>query len=143
MRFLPSYFSVASLVLWSCLTAAALGANLQVIANPSVRASVVSSEELKGVFLATRTALSDGSHVNPVLLKSGVVHEIFVRQYVGKSNSALETYYRSLLFTGKGLIPKSLGSEKQVVQYVAKTKGAVGYVSTDTPISGVKVLDVR
>ena len=129
--------------LGSCLTAAALAADFRVIANPSVKVSVVSCEELKGVFLETRTALADGSHVEPVLLKSGVVHETFVRQYVGKSNSALETYYRSLVFTGKALMPKSLGSEEQVVEYVAKTKGAVGYVSADTPISGVKVLDVR
>jgi hypothetical protein len=143
MRFTPSWFSVALLGLWSVLTAVALGADLRVIANPSVKVSVVSSEDLRGVFLTTRTALPDGSHVAPVFLKSGVVHETFVRQYVGKSNSALETYYRSLVFTGKALMPKSLGSEEQVVEYVAKTKGAVGYVSAGAPISGVKVLDVR
>lgn len=143
MRFALSYLSVAAAALWICLSAVALGSDLRVIANPSVKVSVVSSEDLRGVFLATRTVLPDGSHVEPVLLKSGAVHETFVRQYVGKSNSALETYYRSLVFTGKALMPKSLGSEEQVVGYVAKTKGAIGYVSAGAPISGVKVLDVR
>src|SRR5205085_8560131 len=73
-------------------------ADVKVIANAGVGASAVSADELKGVFLGTKTSLSDGSHVEPVLLKSGAVHEAFLKQYVGKTDDALNTYYRSLVF---------------------------------------------
>src|SRR5277367_6411986 len=132
------------------VTAAALAviggaqaADIKVIANSSVGASSVSSDELRGVFLATKSSLSDGSHVEPVLLKSGAVHEAFLKDYVGKSESALETYYRSLVFTGKGSMPKAFATDSEVVAYVEKTKGAIGYVGAGTSTAGAKVLEVK
>jgi ABC-type phosphate transport system substrate-binding protein len=134
------YFLLAALAIGAT---AASGADIKVIANPSVGATSVSSDELKGVFLATKSSLSDGSHVEPVLLKSGAVHEAFLKDYVGKSDSALETYYRSLVFTGKGSMPKAFATDAEVVAYVEKTKGAIGYVATATATSTAKVLDVK
>lgn len=118
-------------------------ADVKVIANASVGASSVSAEELKGVFLDTKSSLSDGSHVEPVLLKGGATHEAFLKDYVGKSGPALETYYRSLVFTGKGSMPKAFGSDAEVVAYVEKTKGAVGYVSATANTGSTKVLEVK
>ncbi len=113
------------------------------IANNSVGTSSVSADDLKGVFLEEKSALSDGSHVTPVLLKGGAAHAAFVKQYLGKTDDALQTYFRSLVFTGKGGMPKMLGSDADVVAYVAKTKGAIGYVSAGTAADGVKTLQVN
>jgi hypothetical protein len=135
------YFTIAALLL--ALAAAAPAADLKVIANPSVGAPSVSADELKSVFLATKNSLSDGSHVEPVLSKDGPVHEAFLKAFLGKTNAALETYYRSLVFTGKGAMPKILASDAEVVAYVAKTKGAIGYVSGGASTTGVKILEVK
>ena len=115
---------------------------IKVIAHLSVQVSHVSSEELRGVFLATRTSLGDG-HVVPVLLRGGAVHAAFVRQHTGKTTAALENYYRSLVFTGKGAMPKMLASDAEMVAYVKITKGAIGYVSAESSTEGVKVLGVN
>src|ERR1017187_9148991 len=96
-----------------------VAADLKIIANPSVGASAVSADELKNVFLITKTSLSDGSHVEPVLEKGGPTHEAFIKEYLGKSDAALQTYYRSLVFTGKASMPKTLGVDAEVVAYVA------------------------
>jgi len=122
---------------------AAQRALLKVIANPSVSISSVSADELKNVFLVTKTSLSNGSHVEPVLEKGGPVHEAFVKKYLGKTDAALQTYYRSLVFTGKASMPKTLGADTQIVAYVAKTKGAIGYVSAGASTAGVKTLEVK
>lgn len=119
------------------------GADIKVIANSSVGASTVSSDELKGVFLATKTSLSDGSHVQPVLLKGGPTHEAFLKEYLGKTDGALQTYYRSLVFTGKASMPKQLSSDAEVAAYVAKTKGAIGYIGAGASPEGAKVLEVK
>jgi len=118
-------------------------ADVKVIANPSVGAAAVSADELKGVFLVTKTSLGDGSHVEPVLEKGGPTHEAFIKEYLGKSDAALQTYYRSLVFTGKASMPKTVAVDAEVVAYVAKTKGAIGYVSAGANTAGVKVLDIR
>ena len=134
------YLLLAALAL-GAVTARA--ADIKVIANSSVGAASVSAEELKGVFLATKSSLSDGSRVEPVLLKSGATHAAFLKDYLGKTDSALETYYRSLVFTGKGSMPKSFSSDAEVVAYVEKTKGAIGYVSGAAATGAAKVLEIK
>jgi len=141
MRYLQHFLISAALCSLAAVNVRA--GDIKVIANSSVGASSVSADELKGVFLATKTSLSDGSHVEPVLLKSGPAHEAFVKQYLGKTDAALETYYRSLVFTGKGSMPKALASDAEMVGYVAKTKGAIGYVSVGASTEGVKAIEVK
>ena len=78
-----------------------------------------------------------------MLLKSGPVHEAFLKDYLSKSDPALEAYYRGLVFTGKASMPKALATDADVVAFVAKTKGAIGYVSAGAAAAGVKTLDVK
>ena len=40
-------------------------------------------------------------------------------------------------------MPKTVAVDAEVVAYVAKTKGAIGYVSAEASTTGVKVLDVK
>jgi hypothetical protein len=105
------------------ITTTIRAADIKIIADMSVGASSISADEIKGVFLATKTSLSDGSHVEPVLERGGPVHEAFAKDYLGKTDSALETYYRSLVFTGKASMPRTLGADADVVAYVGKTRG--------------------
>ena len=138
----PKVFSLVVLAFSATLTVM-WGADFKVIANSSVGASSISADELKGVFLMTKTSLKDAGHVEPVLEKGGPVHESFVKEYLGKTDAGLQNYYRSLAFTGKGSIPKEVASDSEVLTLVAKTKGAIGYVGTETEAPGVKVLEVK
>jgi hypothetical protein len=141
MKYLQFFLVTAVAGYFAAQTARA--GDIKVIANPGFSASAISAGDLKGVFLVTKTSLGDSSHVEPVLVKDGPTHEAFLKEYVGKSNSALETYYRSLVFTGKGSMPKVMASEAEVVAYVARTKGAIGYVSSGANTAGVKTLEVK
>jgi ABC-type phosphate transport system substrate-binding protein len=125
------------------LSAAAFAADVVVVANPSVKATDVSAEELKLVFLGTKTSLSDGSPVEPVLAQSGAAHEAFLKTYVGKSEPALRNHFKSLVFTGKGSMPKSFASDAEIVAFVAKTKGAIGYLAAAPAAGGVKQLHIK
>ncbi len=40
-------------------------------------------------------------------------------------------------------MPKTLASDAEVMAYVAKTKGAIGYVSAGAALAGVKQLEVK
>jgi TonB family protein len=119
-----------------------LADNVKVIANASVTADAISAADLKRVFLEERIALADGSHVEPVLEKDGRVHAAFLQKYLGRSEDDLQTYYRTLVFTGKGSMPKELGSDAEVVAYVARTRGTIGYVSSAASVEGVKTLAI-
>lgn len=124
------------------LSTRALAGNLRIIANPSVKAEAVSDSEIKSVFLEERNSLRDGTHVEPVLSKGGPAHAMFLKDYLGQNDDTLKNYYRALVFTGKGSMPKILRSDEEVVAYVAKTRGAIGYVSSTATLDGVKTLAV-
>lgn len=136
-RWLPT---VAIVLLW--LAPMAHAGDLKVVANPNVSVSTVSSGDLQSIFLLDLDSLA-GSHVEPVLAKAGAAHESFLKDYLGKDDPALRAYYRGLLFSGKATMPKYFDTDADVVAYVAKTKGAVGYVNSGANTAGVKVLTVK
>src|ERR1039457_4793046 len=136
-------FCLVATIAIICLPWSAHAAGLKVIANRSVGSDSISAEKWKNFFLEDSNSLKDGSHVEPVLARGGPAHEAFLKEFLGKSDSVLQAYYRSLVFTGKASMPKTLTSDADIVAYVAKTKGAIGYVSSDTSTAGVKTLQVR
>lgn len=136
LRFLS--VSAATLLLAASYS---LAGDIKVIANASVAADAISVRELKSVFLGEENRLG-GVHVEPVFEKNGQVHDAFLREYLRQSDAELQAYYRALVVTGRGEMPKALASDAEVVAYVAKTKGAIGYVGIDVPVAGVKVLTV-
>lgn len=126
-----------------CAPCCASAMGVKIIANPGVATDSISSDDLREIFLQTRSSFSDGSTAVPVLERDGLTHQTFLRLYIGKDNTALQSYYRSLLFTGKASMPRSEASDAEVMAYVARTKGAIGYISDTTPTHDVRVLAVR
>jgi hypothetical protein len=116
---------------------------LKVIANPQLQVSEISLDELRSIFLGTKTSLKECGPVQPVLDKEGSNLSQFSSFYLGKTSTALETYYRSLVFTGKWSMPLTLSSDAEVVDYVAKTRGAIGYVRETTTSDRVKTLRIK
>jgi TonB family protein len=140
MKYQNLLLVMAGVVLFACVSAFA--GTVRVIANPSIKAEAISASEIKSVFLKERNALRDGTHVEPVLSPGGPAHEAFLKEYLGKSADALQNYYSTLVFTGKGAMPKTLHSDEEVVAWVARTRGAIGYVSQTATLDGVKTLAV-
>jgi ABC-type phosphate transport system substrate-binding protein len=136
-RFLLSLCGVACL-----LAGHRAQAQVTVIANPSVKAAEVSAADLRDVFTGAATTLK-GSPVTPVLLREGGVHDEFLSRYIGKSDAALRATWRSIVFSGQGSMPKTFDTEAAVVEYVARTPGAIAYVGKAAAHDGVKTLIVR
>src|SRR5689334_20161440 len=132
--------AAAAVALLASLTARA--DSVKIITNNSVQANQISVHELKSVYLREKSSLNDGTHVEPVLERSGAAHEIFLKQYLKQNSDDLQRYYQSLVFSGKGSMPKAVSTDADVVAYVARTKGAIGYVSAEANTPGVKMLAV-
>jgi TonB family protein len=120
----------------------AYGGDLKIVANSSIKTDSITADELRSVFLAERNSLNDGSRVEPVFERAGAVHEAFLREFLKESGESLQSRYGALVFTGKAAMPKSFNSDAEVLAHVAKTRGAIGYVSASAATEGVKVLEV-
>jgi ABC-type phosphate transport system substrate-binding protein len=117
-------------------------AQVIVIANPSVKTSEVSKNDLKDVFTGASTSIA-GGNVVPILLKAGTAHEEFLQAYIGKNDTAYRAGWRSLVFSGQATMPKSLDGDAAVVEFVAHNSGAIGYIGKASAHEGVKVLAIK
>jgi len=124
------------------LAAPMAAADVQVIANPGLSVAELSADDLKEIFLGSKTAVGGGA-VEPVFEQSGAAHEAFLKTYVGKSDAALRTHFKTLVFTGKGAQPKAFASDGEVLKYVMATKGAIGYVSPSADTAGAKKIQIK
>ena len=112
------------------------------ITNPSGPDSIT-RDQVKGILLGTITKWDAGGIVKLAVLTEGPVHEGIIQEFTARSADQFEKYWKKQVFTGKGSAPESMGSDPDMIAYVAKTPGSFGYVSTTTPGSGVKVLQIK
>jgi TonB family protein len=139
MKYVQAFFAVAG---WTILLgASAVAGDVKVIANPSVKVESISARELKSLYLGEKSSIN-GTHVEPVIERRGPAHEAFLRDYLGQTDDELQKYYEALVFTGRGSMPKTVSSDAEVVAYVAKTRGAIGYVGTGASVEGVRTLAI-
>jgi hypothetical protein len=112
------------------------------VANKDVQISAIRDADLRAIFTGEKTRFADGSHAVPVTLKGGPAHEVFLRNHVRESPDEFRALWRKAVFTGQGAMPKVCDSEAALIEYVAVTPGAVGYVSRVPPEANVKDLPV-
>ncbi len=127
------------LTLWLCAPAFS---EPIVIVNNDVPAGSLKADSLKKIYLGKQTKWENGDTLTPVTLNEGAVHESFLKGYVKKSRSQYSTYWKQMVFTGKGAPPKSVSSETEVVDFVSSTPGGIGYINSATPHDAVKVIPV-
>jgi hypothetical protein len=125
------------------LVSSAFGADFQVVASNDLKVESISMDELRRIMLLSKSTLSDGTRVTPVLLKAGAAHEAFLKACVGKTGQEMSSYVKSLVFTGKAAAPREFATDAEVISFAAMSKGVLGYVSGSAIPMGVKKIEVR
>ena len=116
----------------------------RVIAHPETKVTSVDRDFLKDVFLKRATRWPGDEVVRPVdHAPDTAVRRKFSQDVLGRSVTAVKSYWHSAIFAGRDVPPPELDTDAQVIAYVQKHPGAIGYVSATADISGVKLLTVE
>lgn len=115
----------------------------EIVVNSSVKIDEISKADLHNIFTGTSSNYKDGSRAVPVQLKSGPIHEAFLKTYVGKNDVAFRAVWNVLVFPGQATMPKSFDTEAALLDYIAKIPGAIGYVGSSTDPGKAKTLVVK
>ncbi|MCP4221573.1 MAG: phosphate ABC transporter substrate-binding protein [bacterium] len=102
---------------------------VMVITNPDTEVSTLKKKEIRDIFTGKKTRWSDGRKIIITILESREVRKEFLWECVRKTPSQFRNYWRRKVFTGEGTLPKSFRTKKELMDFVAATKGAVGYIS--------------
>lgn len=115
---------------------------LAVVVNAQAPAQALDRAELRRIFLLRQRLWSDGTRVAPINLPADTpLREQFSRTVLGGGSRDFATYWNDLYFHGTQP-PATVVSEQAVLLFVARTPGAVGYVSEEaaaTLPSGVRI----
>ena len=134
--------TTAVLTILLALASVGWSAEIIVFANKNVPDSELQRESIERIYLGKQSQWSDGSHIVPVVLRSGATHSAFVKKYLDRDASQFSTFWKQAVFTGRGLPPKSFETEAELIEFVSETPGAIGYASylpTSKPIRRIAV----
>lgn len=120
------------------------GGAFQVVVHAANPAQSVTRKQLAELFLKKVTRWPDGAPVRPVEPpESSLTRAYFLSDVIGKSAFAVKVFWQKRVYAGREVPPVEKPSDEEVLAYVRANHGAIGYVSRDTDVAGVKVLDVR
>lgn len=116
----------------------------QVIVHRSNAIAELTRAETSAIFMKRIRSWRDGSEILAVDQPGrSALRESFSREIHEKSTAFVSRYWQRLIFAGRGIPPPELPSDDEVIAFVAKNRGAIGYVSIGVELDdGVKVIAV-
>jgi ABC-type phosphate transport system substrate-binding protein len=116
----------------------------KVVVHPSNPGASLSRAELGRIFLKKITAWPDKRVIQPVdQERTAPVRQAFSADVHQKDPDAISAHWQVLVYSGRDVPPRIVRSDEDVLAFVRANPGAIGYVSADTPASGVKVVSVK
>lgn len=103
-----------------------------IISNPDTHISSLKNKDIQEIFTGKRTRWNGSGKIIIATLYDSEVHRKFLEQFVKKTPSQFKNYWRQKVFTGEGMLPKTFKDEESLINFIATTRGAVGYISTPT-----------
>jgi len=117
--------------------------SLRVVVNKANKASSISADDLARIYLGKKTLWDSGTRIVPAMPEEeSAAGEAFLSVTLQKSVSQFRTYWKRLLFSGGGAVPKVFRSSGQILDLVARQPGAIGIVEASAVDDRVRVLDV-
>jgi ABC-type phosphate transport system substrate-binding protein len=115
-----------------------------VIVNPQNPTTTLDASFVVDAFLKKITHWPDDEVIRPVdLVSTSPVRQTFSAEVLRRSVDAVKGYWQQRIFSGRDVPPPELETDDEVVRYVLKYPGAIGYVSARANLNGAKVVTVR
>ena len=140
--------ALLSILALAVLTAGALpvvsaDASFRVIVHPQVKGSQIPRSALTSIFLKQAPRWGDGTAVRPVDQSvQSLVRRSFSGDVLQQGIVEVQVYWQRKM--SAGVVPPPVKtSDEEIVSFVASTPGAIGYVSTATPLpDSVKTIEI-
>ncbi len=125
------------------LALSANAATPTLIVHPGVPEESLQDEDVQRIYLGKKSRWSDDTHIVPVMLKSGSLRSVFLRSVLERNETKYNTYWKQALFTGRGIPPKELDTLQELIDFVASTPGAIGYIPAGGDPGGAKRVTLK
>ena len=115
-----------------------------VIVHPNNGVTSLERQFLADAFLKKATSWPSGNVIRPVDLAPGSsARRQFSEEVLHRSIAEVKGYWQQRIFSGRDVPPPEFDTDEDVVAYVLRHDGAVGYVSNGAALRGTKTVVVR
>ncbi len=109
--------------------AVALSEELLLIVHPSVEHQRITRNTARAVFAMRQRTWPDGQAIHVVVMPNGhPTHERFTKEILGVYPHQLQLSWDRLVFSGTGQAPDQVSTPRSMLERIATTPGAVGYI---------------
>jgi ABC-type phosphate transport system substrate-binding protein len=116
----------------------------KVIVNSDSDVTSLSKKQVSRIFLKKVMTWENDLKVKPVDLSSKAnARGNFSKMIHGKSVTAVKAYWQQRVFSGRDVPPPERESDASVLSFVRNNPGAIGYVSENADVRGVRVIVVK
>ncbi|HVY40692.1 MAG TPA: hypothetical protein VHM31_22290 [Polyangia bacterium] len=120
------------------------GAGYRMIVNASNPVEAVDRRFLTEAFFKKTTRWPNDTLIRPADQSAdSPVRRAFSEDVLRRSVSAVKSYWQQMVFSGRGVPPPELDEDAEVVKFVVRNPGAIGYVSPGTNLAGARPIAVR
>jgi len=119
-------------------------AGYRIVVNPANPVEAVDHRFLSEAFLKKTTRWPTDVLIRPVDQSTdSVSRRAFSEDVLKRSVAAVKSYWQQLVFSGRGVPPPELEDDGEVIKFVARNPGGIGYVSPGANVAGTKTIPVR
>lgn len=138
---------VITRILWGLMLLGCppLAASEAFITHPALAGTTLSASEVGEILHGRRTTWSNGTRIVLITLDEGAspVTALVLKEYARKSPAQFLAYWKRQVFTGKGALPRQARDEAELLQLVAATPGALGFIAAEKISDAVALVTVR
>jgi ABC-type phosphate transport system substrate-binding protein len=117
--------------------------SLRVVVSKENKIDSLSTDDLNRIFLGKKTLWDSGTRIVPAMPEEeSPAGELFLSGTLKKSVSQFRAYWKRLLFSGGGTVPKVFRSSSQILDFVARQPGAIAVIEASAVDDRVRVLEI-
>jgi ABC-type phosphate transport system substrate-binding protein len=117
--------------------------SLRVVVSKDNKLASLTTDDLNRIFLGKKTLWESGTRIVPAMPEEeSTAGEAFLSVTLKKSVSQFRAYWKRLLFSGGGAVPKVFRSSSQLIDFVARQPGAIAVVEAGAVDDRVRVLEI-
>lgn len=117
---------------------------LEVIAHPLVENQQINSQTLRSIFSLRQTRWNQGTNIRLVVFKANHdMHLSFSRDVLQMFPYQLNKSWDRVIFSGLGDGPIFVNDRQEMLNTIANTPGAIGYIDQLETSDDVKIIEIK
>lgn len=124
------------------LVSADINAEIAVVVDIKSPVDKVDQREVANIFLAKTNRFPDGRRVRPIELSDDGIKASFYYKISGKTLPQINSYWTTLIFTGKGKPPRNIDKTPHLIEMLRNDPQAITYLPLEQITDSMRVIHI-